>query len=72
MAVAIGSDYMATIPGAAITFATVDEANTTCFGGVQGNQGAGLQIYGDTMFKAQFVAFNGGNQSLGFGAKPEI
>ena len=38
--------------------------------GVQGNQGAGLQIYGDTMFKAQLVAFNGGNQSLGFGQKP--
>lgn len=72
MSVAIGDSYMAKIPGKAITFATVDQANTTCFGGVQGNQGAGLQIYGDTMFKAQFVAFNGGNQSLGFGEKPEI
>ncbi|KAF2682064.1 acid protease [Lentithecium fluviatile CBS 122367] len=72
MAVAIGDSYMAVIPGNAITFATVDQANTTCFGGVQGNQGAGLQIYGDTMFKAQFVAFNGGNQSLGFGQKPSI
>ena len=70
ISVAIGADYMATIPGSQITFATVDQANTTCFGGVQGNGGAGLQIYGDTMFKAQFVAFNGGNQSLGFGAKP--
>ncbi|KAF1993689.1 acid protease [Amniculicola lignicola CBS 123094] len=70
MSVAIGDTYMATIPGNMITFATVDAANTTCFGGIQGNGGAGLQIYGDTMFKAQFVAFNGGNQSLGFGAKP--
>ncbi|KAF2265713.1 acid protease [Lojkania enalia] len=70
ISVAIGSDYMATIPGNQITFAAVDQANTTCFGGVQGNGGAGLQIYGDTMFKSQFVAFNGGNQSLGFGAKP--
>jgi hypothetical protein len=70
MSVAIGDSYMAKIPGNQITFATVDEANTTCFGGVQGNQGAGLQIYGDTMFKAQLVAFNGGNQSLGFGQKP--
>ncbi|KAH7089078.1 aspartic peptidase domain-containing protein [Paraphoma chrysanthemicola] len=70
MSVAIGDTYMAKIPGSQITFAAVDKANTTCFGGVQGNQGAGLQIFGDTMFKAQFVAFNGGNQSLGFGQKP--
>lgn len=70
LSVAIGDSYMAKIPGSAVTFATVDKANTTCFGGVQGNQGAGLQIFGDTMFKAQFVAFNGGNQSLGFGEKP--
>jgi hypothetical protein len=70
MSVAIGDNYMAKIPGNQVTFATVDQANTTCFGGIQGNQGAGLQIYGDTMFKSQFVAFNGGNQSLGFGEKP--
>ncbi|KAF2873345.1 aspartic peptidase domain-containing protein [Massariosphaeria phaeospora] len=70
MAVAIGDSYMARIPGNQITFATVDEANTTCFGGVQGNMGSGMQIYGDVLFKAQFVAFNGGNQSLGFGEKP--
>ncbi|KAF1362831.1 acid protease [Lizonia empirigonia] len=69
MSVAIGDTYMAKIPGKQITFATVDQANTTCFGGVQGNQGAGLQIYGDIMFRAQLVAFNGGNQSLGFGQK---
>ncbi|KAF2734982.1 acid protease [Polyplosphaeria fusca] len=70
MSFAIGADQMATIPGNQVTFAAVDDANTTCFGGIQGNGGAGIQIYGDTMFKAQFVAFNGGNQSLGFGAKP--
>ncbi|KAF3003469.1 hypothetical protein E8E13_003688 [Curvularia kusanoi] len=69
ISVAIGDNYMAKIPGNQITFATVDKANTTCFGGVQGNQGAGLQIFGDTMFKAQLVAFNGGNQSVGFGQK---
>ncbi|KAF2032652.1 acid protease [Setomelanomma holmii] len=72
MSVAIGDSYMAKIPGNQITFATVDKANTTCFGGVQGNQGSGLQIFGDTMFKAQFVAFNGGNQSVGFGQKPLV
>ncbi|OAL03896.1 acid protease [Phaeosphaeriaceae sp. SRC1lsM3a] len=72
LSVAVGDTHMAKIPGNQITFATVDKANTTCFGGVQGNQGAGLQIFGDTMFKAQLVAFNGGNQSLGFGQKPLV
>ncbi|KAF2855662.1 acid protease [Plenodomus tracheiphilus IPT5] len=70
ISVAIGDSYMAKIPGDQVTFTTVDQTNTTCFGGVQGNQGAGMQIFGDTMFKAQLVAFNGGNQSLGFGQKP--
>ncbi|OCL12028.1 acid protease [Glonium stellatum] len=67
--VAIGDSYVATIPGDQITFATTDATGATCFGGVQSNGGATLQIYGDTMFKAQFVAFNGGNQSLGFAPK---
>ncbi|RMZ72580.1 eukaryotic aspartyl protease [Pyrenophora seminiperda CCB06] len=70
MSVAIGDSYMAKIPGSQVTFATVDAANTTCFGGVQGNQGSGLQIYGDVLFRSQLVAFNGGNQSLGMGQKP--
>lgn len=69
LSVAIGANYMATIPGDQITFATTDATGTTCFGGVQSNGGANLQIYGDTMFKAQFVAFNGGNQSLGLAPK---
>ena len=67
--VAIGDSYVANVPGNQITFSTVDAAGTTCFGGVQSNGGATLQIYGDTMFKAQFVAFNGGNQSLGLAPK---
>ena len=67
--VAIGDSYVANVPGDQITFSTVDTAGTTCFGGVQSNGGATLQIYGDTMFKAQFVAFNGGNQSLGLAPK---
>ena len=35
-----------------------------CFGGVQATTSS-LQIYGDIMFKSQFVAFNGGNNSIG-------
>ncbi|KAI9667776.1 MAG: hypothetical protein M1821_000595 [Bathelium mastoideum] len=69
--VAIGNGgYMATVPGNMITFAQVDQA--TCFGGVQSNMGAPMQIYGDTMFKSQFVAFNGGNMSLGVAPKAGV
>ncbi|KAH9889722.1 acid protease [Xylariomycetidae sp. FL2044] len=54
---------MATVKGSDIKFAQVDEQN--CFGGLQPSP-AGLQVYGDIFFKSNFVAFNGGNNSLGF------
>ncbi|KAF2396574.1 penicillopepsin [Trichodelitschia bisporula] len=60
--VALGNNYMAMIPGSEITFAQVDTG--TCFGGVQSNGGAGLQIYGDVMFKTQYVVFDGGAKQL--------
>jgi hypothetical protein len=56
--VAIGNTYTAMIPGNMITFAQVDQG--TCFGGVQSNGGSNLQIYGDVMFRTQYVVFNGG------------
>ncbi|KAI1487633.1 aspergillopepsin-F [Biscogniauxia mediterranea] len=54
---------MATIKGADINFTAVDDQN--CFGGLQATT-AGLSVYGDIFFKSNFVAFNGGNNSLGF------
>lgn len=73
MSVAIGDTYMARIPGDMITFAKVEsaagEANEMCFGGVQGNRGAGRQVFGDTLFKAHFVAFDGGRLRVGVGEK---
>jgi hypothetical protein len=61
-AVAMGPTYMAKIPGNMVTFAQVD-ANT-CFGGIQSNGGANLQIYGDVMFRTQYVVFDGKNKAL--------
>ncbi|TVY18782.1 putative aspergillopepsin A-like aspartic endopeptidase [Lachnellula arida] len=60
----IGGNYMAQIRGDDINFAQVDAGSSTCFGGVQAIE-SDLQIYGDIMFKSQFVAFNGGNNSIG-------
>ena len=64
LSVDIGGAYMATIPGSLINFTAVDAAGTTCYGGVQATT-SDLQIYGDILFKSQFVAFNGGNNSIG-------
>ncbi|KUJ16505.1 aspartyl protease [Mollisia scopiformis] len=67
LAVDVGGNYMATVRGDDINFAAVDATGQTCFGGLQAIQ-SDLQIYGDIMFKSQFVAFNGGNNSIGMAA----
>jgi hypothetical protein len=36
-----------------------------CFGAMQSNGGANLQIYGDVFFKSQFVAFDSLGPSIG-------
>lgn len=64
LAVDVGGTYMATVRGDDINFAAVDATGQTCFGGLQAIQ-SNLQIYGDIMFKSQFVAFNGGNNTIG-------
>ena len=53
---------MARVEGRFINFAKVDEER--CFGGLQGS-GASFMVFGDIFFKSQFVAFNGGNNSVG-------
>ena len=66
-AVSIGPTYMGVIPPDGITFAQVDQ--NTCFGGIQSNGGANLQIYGGTLLKTQFAVFDGGNNQLGIAPK---
>lgn len=67
----VNSNYDAVIPGSLVNFAPIDNSGTTCFGGIQGNQGLGLSIFGDIMYKAQFVVHDGANPPrLGFAKKP--
>ncbi|KAM7217011.1 penicillopepsin [Rhypophila decipiens] len=58
----VGGVYTARVKGEDINFSRVQ--GNTCFGGVQPTTGD-LQIWGDVFFKSQFVAFNGGNDTLG-------
>ncbi|KAI9753438.1 MAG: CDP-diacylglycerol-inositol 3-phosphatidyltransferase [Chaenotheca gracillima] len=57
--------YRGVIPGSIINYAPLDSTGRTCFGGIQSNAGIGFSIFGDIMFKAQFVIFDGGNTRLG-------
>lgn len=68
LGVAIGnSGFTATIQGSDMTFAEIGDG--TCFGGLQSNQGGGLQIMGDMLLKHFFAVFDGGNESFGLAAK---
>ncbi|KAI2618239.1 endothiapepsin [Hypoxylon sp. NC1633] len=57
------------IPGEFINYAPVDDS--TCFGGIQTDEGIGFAILGDVALKAAFVVFDSseGSPRLGFAAK---
>ena len=68
---AMGPSYMALIPGSVLNYAQIPAGKgangaSVCFGAIQSSGSQGIQIFGDVMFKAQFVAFNNGNNSIGF------
>ncbi|KAI0994414.1 hypothetical protein K3495_g13768 [Podosphaera aphanis] len=60
----VGANYMATVRRSDINYAPIDTVRTKCYGGVQLTP-FDIQIYGDILFKSQFVAFNIGNNTLG-------
>ncbi|KAI4244838.1 MAG: hypothetical protein L6R42_010332, partial [Xanthoria sp. 1 TBL-2021] len=65
--IALGPTYMATVPGDLMNYMRVSNgARGVCFGGLQSNSGGSKQIYGDVLFKSQFVVFDGGNKTVGF------
>ncbi|KAI1816270.1 secreted aspartic proteinase precursor [Poronia punctata] len=47
-----------TIPGRFINYAPADLIGTTCFGGIQSDEGIGFSILGDIALKAAFVVFD--------------
>ncbi|KAK4202373.1 penicillopepsin [Triangularia verruculosa] len=59
----VGGVYTAKIKGADINFAKL-KGGALCYGGIQGTTST-TQIWGDVFFRSQFVAFHGGNHSLG-------
>ena len=68
-ALASGGDngFIAHINGSDIEYARIGQ--NTCFGGVQGNQGQGIQIYGAVLLKQYFAVFNFGDLTFGLAQK---
>ena len=61
---AVGPHYTNTIPGNLMMYVQIGA--DICYGALQSNNWAGLQILGDVLFKAQFVVFNIADMQLGF------
>ena len=64
--IALGPQHMATIDKSLLNFQKVAGEPNTCVGAMQGNQGSGLQIYGDVLFKSQFTVFNIADKTIAF------
>ncbi|KAI1496326.1 aspartic peptidase domain-containing protein [Biscogniauxia marginata] len=62
-----------TIPGKFVNYSLVDEDDpSTCFGGIQSDQGIGFAIFGDIFLKSSFIVFDAGTEQtprLGFAKK---
>ncbi|KAK3721107.1 hypothetical protein LTR37_003397 [Vermiconidia calcicola] len=65
--IAIGSSYTAVIKGSDMTYAEIGDG--TCFGGLQTNDGAGVNIIGDVFLKQYFAVFDAGNMQFGVAQK---
>ncbi|KAL4771929.1 aspartic protease pep1 [Aspergillus nidulans var. acristatus] len=58
--------YDAVVPGEHIKYAPVTDGSSTCFGGIQDNQGLPFSILGDVFLKSQYVVFDSEGPQLGF------
>ncbi|EXJ65384.1 hypothetical protein A1O7_01725 [Cladophialophora yegresii CBS 114405] len=62
-------DTTAVIPGSFMNFAPLSSGSSSCYGGLQSNQGIGLSIYGDIFLKAVFAVFDSENMQFGVATK---
>ncbi|KFX87380.1 hypothetical protein V495_01496 [Pseudogymnoascus sp. VKM F-4514 (FW-929)] len=60
-------EYRGVVPGHFMNYASI--SNLTCFGGIQSSDALGFSIFGDVVLKAQFVVFDGGDNTLGWANK---
>ncbi|KAI1097604.1 secreted aspartic proteinase precursor [Jackrogersella minutella] len=60
-----------TIPGEYINYAPITDGSSTCFGGIQTDEGIGFSIFGDIALKAAFVVFDQstGSPRIGWASK---
>ncbi|KAL2837968.1 aspartic protease pep1 [Aspergillus pseudoustus] len=61
--------YDAVVPGEHINYAPVTQGSSTCFGGIQANQGLTFSILGDVFLKSQYVVFDSQGPRLGVAAQ---
>ncbi|KAL1957387.1 hypothetical protein VTO42DRAFT_6067 [Malbranchea cinnamomea] len=68
--VSVGDTHLVRIPGKLVNFALVGMDRSTgarlCFGGIQSNMGARIQVWGDVFLKAIFTVFDRRGPSLKF------
>ncbi|KAJ4983275.1 endothiapepsin [Stagonosporopsis vannaccii] len=57
-----------TVPGKFINYAPISSGSSTCFGGIQTNEGIGFNIFGDIFLKSKYVIHDvsTGSPRLGF------
>ncbi|KFY27312.1 hypothetical protein V491_00950 [Pseudogymnoascus sp. VKM F-3775] len=60
-------EYRGVVPGHFMNYAAISAS--TCFGGIQSSDALGFSIFGDVVLKAQFVVFDGGDNTLGWANK---
>jgi len=56
---------MATVPGQFMNYGATNSDGSICYGALQSRGSAGMNIYGDVFFKANFVVFDKGKMRVG-------
>ncbi|KAK7188480.1 Aspartic protease snp2 [Paraphaeosphaeria sporulosa] len=61
------------VPGKYINYSPVQTGSSTCFGGIQTNDGIGFSIFGDIFLKSKYVIFDGSaTPRIGFADQPSL